>query len=384
MSQDKTKYFRCVTCESPVYLIHKYAPNKEIPIIDFHKDCKIEYYTAKQYKEYANTVTPKSHTTYNITWFLRKGRIINRMGLDFDRGDYPELTASNFRQYVRRAIKKGLIEKTDNFMVPSYRLVGEKTGKNYAKVTREGMGVGLEFEKILRDTCIAYPKIHDIRIKTNIEGLYEILGEKYSKGKGNGRISLDRIALRPYIFATISVYPKTLEVSIACSRNPVIYDTKGAQEFVLMLSEIQMMIMSEAGSDQVMIPSILEWIVTQYHFNKDGNSKQYSGQQFEVKVKAMNAGLIRFYSKLFPDGITRTRLEQIRSPHTVILDEIRQMIKTDNFINNKQGITLTSEEASDILDIIPEARSDKPQNINLTVTLNGRNYNPFQESLFSF
>lgn len=383
MNQDKIKYFRCVTCESPVYFINEEAPNKGIPIIEFHKDCKIEQYTGRQYTEYTESVTPKSHTRYSMKRFLRKARIINRMGFDFNRVDYPELSANNYRQYARRAIKNGLIEKTDDMMVPSYRVIGEKTGKNYAKVTREGMGVGLEFEMILRDTCLAYPKIHDIRIKTNIEGLYEILAEKYRKEKGNGRISLESIAIRPYVFATISVYPKTLEISIGCSRDAIVYDTKGAQELLLMLSEIRTSVLGIARSNQeIMIPSILEWIITQYHFNKDGNSKQYSGQQFEVKVKEMSAGLTRFYSKLFPDGITRTRLEQIRSPQTRIFDEIVMMIKTDNYVNNTHGISLTNEEASKILDIIPKNHSNNSQNI--MILLCGRNYNPFQESLFSF
>jgi len=400
-SDSKFTRFRCITCELDPYPIHEMVPVKDIPVIDFHKNagCELEYFTDETYKEYKKLVTQDSNTSnnnrhtkkYSMKLFIHKARIKNRMGFDFNRDDFPEITEGNFRQYILRATRQGLIEKVKNSLVPSYRVIGESTGRSYDVVTLKGMGVGLEFEKILRDTCISYPKIHDIRLKTSTEGLHEYLRRLYPVNKKNGGIKIPTFNPRPFTFLIVSVYPKTIEITIECSRMPIIYDTVGAEDFVLVLSEVRERLLSMTKYNrEILIPSVLEWIVTQYHFNKDDHSKQYSGERFEVKVKEMSAGMIRFYSKSFSNGVTRPRLEQIRSPNTKILDEITKMIKTDNFVHNTAGIKLTHDEAHQILDIIPES-SLVPDDINqipkqpIMIMMSGTSFfNPIQDGVFSF
>lgn len=398
--QPSYTYFRCITCETIPQRIHELAPIKGVPIIEFHKgaDCKIEYFTNDTCREYSQSVTPDGNTNrgiggkkkHSMMWFIHKATIINRMGFDFSRDDFPEITAESFRKKIHDARKKELIEKVSNSLVPSFRVIGEPTNKERGTVTLKRMGVGLEFEKLLQDTCISYPKIHDIRIKIPTEGLHRYLKQSCPMNKKNGRIYLGKYQLKPYTFATISVYPSMAEIIIECSRLPIVYDTNGAQELIVMLTELRDKLMFrthfQVNDD---IPSALEWIVTQYHFNKDGRSRQYSGEHFEVKVKEMCAGMFRFYDKRFPDGITRTRLEQIRSPQSNVLDVITEMIKTDHFVHGISGIKLTREEARKILDIMPNMddsdsvfldSSKKP-----VIIVNWSSFfNPMQDRLFSF
>jgi len=396
----KYEYFRCITCETRHYRIHELAPIKETPIIGFHKDagCELEYFTDATHKAYLQSITPDSNTSSSTSikkkrsmkWFIHKGRIFNRMGFYFSRTDYPEISPESFRGYVHDAIKKGLIERVKNSQIPSYRVVGELSdNKERGAVTLKRMGVGLEFEKILRDACLSYPKIHDIRLKVPTTELYKYLSQSRPAGKKNGRINLGKFQLKPYTFATISAYPNTVEIIIECSRLPIIYDTSGAQELIAMLGELRgrLMFGTHYQADGE-VPSVLDWIVTNYHFNKDG--RQYSGKRFEIKVKEMCAGMFRFYSKRFPDGVTRPRLEQIRSPNTKVLDEIAKMIKTDNFVRNTAGIKLTHEEARQVLDIIPES-SFVPDDINqfsrqpIMIMMSGTSFfNPIQDGVFSF
>ncbi|WP_268542359.1 hypothetical protein [Candidatus Nitrosotenuis cloacae] len=406
MSEQKYTHFRCSTCKSAVYPIHEIAPIKDIPMIDFHKKfgCEIQYLTYDEYAEYRKSVTQNSNSNTNsntnsdanrkkprfsMKRFLHACMIINRMGFDVVRDDFPELSDVNFRQYILRATQAGKIETVIGGLTPSYRIVGEATGKQYGVVTLKRMGVGLELEKTLRDTNIAYPKIHDIRLKTPTEGLHEYLSKIYPVNKTNGRIKLPVFNPRPFTFLTVSVYPKTIEIIIECSRMPIIYDVYGAQDFILMLSEIrERLLFKTKYNREIKIDSVLEWIVTQYHFNKDEESKQYSGEHFEVRVKDMSVGTIRFYSKLFPDGVTRTRLENIRNPNASVLDEVGKMIMTGNYVRNTSGIKLTSDEARKVLDIIPNssnANNDTKTNKPSVIVINGSSvFNPMQDRLYSF
>lgn len=391
-SDQKLTHFRCVSCESEVYSIHKQVPHNEKPILDFHKEqnCKIEYYTKESRIEYLKSETPSSNTDhliksrYSMDWFIHKCTVICKMGFEFSRHDFPQLSKANYRTYVCRATKKGLIQKTLNGLVPSFWVVGLPYDKERGTVTLKGMGVGLEFEQRLRDCGLAHPAIHDIRLKIPTSEFYDNIPNSVPKDPTNGRIFLGEHKLKDYVFAKISAYPKSIEIIIECSTFPLIYDTAGAGQFISMMGEIRGILMSKSYNLDNDIPPAISWIVTEYHFNKDGTSMQYSGESFEITVNEMSTGLIRFYSHKFPNGVTRARLEQVRTPQKSLIDVTTEMIMTDNYVNNRSGIKLTHEQACKVLDIIPKSNTVTNSIISPIVVVNySPIFNPLSDRLYS-
>ena len=195
------KYFRCLSCNSQIYPITKKGfYDQDVPAISFHSDCEIEFLTDEQYdnatkleqnkrnpSEYLKikkkekelkkpNVTPKRHKTLPLQQFLKKARIICKIEGDFCKYDFmPEMSEAGFRQKVKRLIGDGLVFKTMGGENPYYTVKGEKRWHTKSNVTLEGMGVGKEFEKILRDAKIRYPEIHKIKIFFPSSDLYHFL-----------------------------------------------------------------------------------------------------------------------------------------------------------------------------------------------------------------
>jgi len=75
----------------------------------------------------------------------------------------------------------------------------------------------------------------------------------------------------------------------------------------------------------VKLPKITEWIVTHYHFNKDG-SVEINGVSVHYSFADIQTGLIRLYSKQMPDGKKILRLEQVKSPNKPLHELMLQIL----------------------------------------------------------
>ena len=67
------------------------------------------------------------------------------------------------------------------------------------------------------------------------------------------------------------------------------------------------------------------WKLTHYHFGKDGR-ESYSGRRFNHTYEEMAEGLVRFYTKIMPNGTIIPRFEQIQTPHNTLDREIQNMM----------------------------------------------------------
>lgn len=346
--------FRCETCNSPFHGIDETCQYDDVTVLSIHSDCKnIRFFTEEKYKQIRfKDVTPKCHTYHSEQWFLKKAGIICRIRGEFSRYDFPELRGNTFTKRVSRLRKKRKVFKTMGGISPTFRLAGEKWFRERGDVTLEGMGVGLEFEKILQDVCIQYPQIHKIKIQFDNEDLYKIFERKGREpDKRNKRINLGTYTLNEHVRSKVSVYPNVVQVDLSCTNEPIVFDTRGALELISILQKQRGYLLFQTEYEaQESLPECYDWIVKQYHFNKD-SQKTYSGEKFEVTVSEMSSGFIRFYSKTFPDGVTRVRLEQCRSPNTAVKDEAVKMIRTDNYVHDRLGSKISQAEAFEILDI---------------------------------
>jgi len=123
-----------------------------------------------------------------------------------------------------------------------------------------------------------------------------------------------------------------VQIDIGCSVEPLVYDIRGAFQLFQFLERIRYNLLYYTNFALEDIPDPREWIITNYHMNKDG-SREYSGKKFNVAVEDFAGGLIRCYAKNFPNGSTKVRIEQIKSPKCSVNEEINKMITADILAN---------------------------------------------------
>ncbi len=290
-------------------------------------------------------VTPKRNIDGVRTkeWFFERARKICEGGDDFSFDDFREITQGNFRQIILR--NKDKIERTNRSTFCSYRLKGYHTRGHSNNVTFEGMGVGSNMDEILKSVKGQPPMVHDLKInfKSNLHSILEKKGHAVSTS--NKRICLDRWPLGHSVHATISVYPKTVQIDVGCTLNAIIYDISGAQRFLIMLGRVYQIIVMYAQSDDLFMSQPQEWMITNYHFNKDGKN-EYSGELFNRTVADFTGGLVRWYTKKWPDGKTRIRQEEIISVNRTVEEECNRMMSqyTKNDWEKLNKLTTPLEE----------------------------------------
>jgi hypothetical protein len=194
--------------------------------------------------------------------------------------------------------------------------------KNY---TTQGMGVKQNIDSILESLKEQPPAIHDLKLKFDGNNLYENLNDgtrninSYNKG-----IILESLSWG-YIIAKIIVYPKTVHIDLGCTFQPYPYSCGGAIELRKTLEKIRQYLL-DLSKDSATIPPVDDWVITQYHFGKDGK-ESLSGLSFEHTWEEVEGGFKRFYSKHMPDGRIIPRLEQIRTPNRTMYEEMELMAK---------------------------------------------------------
>jgi len=265
-------------------------------------------------------VTPDHTISRSIQQFVDRAYDINvKEQKPFCIVDYPLLSHTNFRRIIRKLADD--IERVGNGRPQFYKLRGIKLPGDTRKVTLEPMRVQEEeFEKILATLKDQPAKIHDIKIRIDNPELHTRLLEKgCSKDKHNHSIKVNFESIDNNVTTKILIYPETIQVDIGCTYKPLVYDIKTVWYLHEHLSKISYHL---SGLSGVVLPSVDNWVITHYHWNKDG-SEAHNGQNFHRTVEDVNTGLIRFYSKLMKDGKVIPRLEQIRTPQNSLADEMK-------------------------------------------------------------
>ena len=234
--------------------------------------------------------------------------------------DYPNLTHTNFRRIIRKLDKN--IERVGNSRPQFYKLRGIKLPGDTRKITLEPMRVQTqEFVNLLSTLKEQPPKIHDIKVRIDNTELHEILLQKgYSKDRHNHSIKVNFEVFDNNIITKVLIYPKTIQVDIGCTYKPLIFNDKTTWFLHEHLSKLSFFL---SGLSGVILPAVNDWVITHYHFGKDG-TEAYNGQNFQYTIEDVNTGLIRFYSKLMKNGERILRLEHIQTPHNSIEEEMKR------------------------------------------------------------
>jgi len=250
-----------------------------------------------------------------LSKFMAKAKEINIDHKDpFSVLDYPELSKVYFRQVIHRLGNN--IIKVGKGRPQFYKIRGVKLPGDSKLVTLEPMGVNSErIQSMLESVSHQPPMIHDIKLR--IDSAIAI--PHATKDKNNSSIIV-KYDTNSDINTKVLIYPNTAQVDLGCSYKPLIYNVDTIWNLHEHLSKLSSHLTTLSGR---LLPQVNDWIITHYHFNKDG-SEEVNGKNFHFTVKDVNTGLIRFYSKLMEDGKRIPRLEQIRMPHTTLKEEMKQ------------------------------------------------------------
>jgi hypothetical protein len=230
------------------------------------------------------------------------------------------LTNGNFRQYILKY--KSFIEIVIHGRPTYYKLKGITLPGDSKRLTQKVTGDGMM--EILYSLREQPPSIHDLKLKfhSNLHGVLLDMG--HTQHPSNHGILLKIPQLDYNITSKVLVYPNTVQIDIGCTFRPFVYGISGVTNLAFVLGRIYQCIFFMAGN-AANIPDILQWIITHYHFGKDG-TETISGQMFHRTFEDTASGLVRFYSKLMKNGDIIPRVEKICTPGVTLDQEINKMI----------------------------------------------------------
>ena len=260
--------------------------------------------------------------TKRVLYVLERAYKINtEKQMPFEYDDFSELTNGSFRQIIHKI--RPLIEVVVRSRPCMYKLKGIELPGDYRKITHRVMGAGIM--EILERLRQQPPAIHDIKLKfdSDIHQFLAADGAPVEPSNNGIKLDLPNFDDKNYVVKAM-VYPNTVQLDIGCTFKPIVYEISGVLQLAAMLGSVKNFLFFLDGF-RGQIPLVNKWIITHYHFGKDG-SESYSGQSFHYTFEDAAEGMIRFYSKKMPDGKMIPRFEQVSTPNHSLSKELDRMI----------------------------------------------------------
>ena len=246
------------------------------------------------------------------------------------RFDFPTFTHEKFRNLAFRL--KFCLKKVVNSRPPQYILEGLSLGNLTIKDTDHGK-IKPDFERELAKLRHQPPYIHDITIETKTERLYpNLIKTDHKPNPSNKGISISEFPILSKIKARCTVYPKgQLIVHLACTYHPIRYSIEGWDHVIEVLSRLLYILYARAG-EKIYAKPIAQWMVTHYHFNKDGVIIDSDIHHYSIARLQDHS---QTYIKKLKNGKTVLRYEEKISPHRTIEEEQKratELLEATNFV----------------------------------------------------
>jgi len=271
------------------------------------------------------TLQANAKLTTSQKHFLEKAKAINEIEKrPFCFKDF-RLSKSNFRQKILEL--KPHIEKYADGRPCFYKVKGIEIPGDSHSITLKHMGVDTtQLETLLLNCKNQPPCLHDIRFKVE-SNLHSLLLKKgLSQNKANGSIIVNHIiSPDPNLTIKLLVYPSHIQLIIGCSFKPILYNSSSIQELIFVLGRY-IELLRLFVNDNFSLQPISKWVCVGYHWNKDG-SLEIHDSNFHYCFEDISNMLMRIYSKTFPDGTTKLRIEQIKNPNTSLTDMVKESLE---------------------------------------------------------
>ncbi|MGH9981073.1 MAG: hypothetical protein ACRD6U_05930 [Nitrososphaeraceae archaeon] len=186
--------------------------------------------------------------------------------------------------------------------------------------------------QILEGTPLGERAIHNLHLKFNIQGIYDILSNNpdlkkeinpYNKG-----IKFCYHDINEFSSIVISVYPTdTCKVVIGCSENPAVLDFLGIKRLTTALCRIEgrlSNLCTSISESSIKVHDFNNWIITLWHIGKDSIS-EYSGPMFHCEWNLAENIILRIYSKRLENKKNKIRSEIQQNPN-ITVEELKKVI----------------------------------------------------------
>ena len=228
--------------------------------------------------------------------------------------------------------KKGIIEIDVKGNPSYYSLKGHKFGRKPMTLNHMG-GITLSpnhpLYKMLQNIVWDKEGIHNIRLRLEVPDIYDIVSIRYrftinpvSKDIEVPYPNKDNVQLVLRIHKT-----DTVSVAVSCTKQPITLDycDNGIPRFFTILARCEGYLQCLTIDKLISIPHFKNWLITMWHFNRDG-LKEYAGEKFSISVEGADNTIERIYSKDF-NGKIKPRYEIQEYPEQTIKKAINDKLR---------------------------------------------------------
>lgn len=282
---------------------------------------------------------PNWKPTYTEKSFLHDCYKINTIRKEYvSRLDFPSFSQSKFRNLTCRL--SFCLVNVVNTRPPQFLLDGISIGNVTIKDTQLGK-IKQDFEKELQRLKTQPPFIHDIKLKVKTSKLYKnLVSSGLTPNKSNKGITVKELPLNSKVTATCTVYPNgTLLIHLGCTYHPIRHSMYGWLEVNSICSKVESLLSSLSNHQFVCQPTS-DWLVTYYHFNKDGVIIDSPIHHYSISRLAEHS---QIYTKNLENGKTALRYEEKVTP----MKKIKELLDE---IPNEEQYSVSFDRASKLYD----------------------------------
>jgi hypothetical protein len=234
-----------------------------------------------------------------IAMYKRMSEIVNNEMRYFDHLDFVpkfivdgqvyRIRYGTFRNYVSEFVRAEKVEVVQYSPQAIYTLQGVRFEN---PMTRDRTGALImqnrrrlsnhPVYRIVQNLPFGQRALHDIRLRFNVKGTYDIFSSQYMKSPNSDDISFPRWTVNDLEIITTVHSTDTVSIAVACSYCPVAVDVDGVVRLSNALATTKERI-SNMGNNTLSIPDHMSWIVTMWHFGADSRitytrEKFYAGK----------------------------------------------------------------------------------------------------------
>jgi hypothetical protein len=178
--------------------------------------------------------------------------------------------------------------------------------------------------RIIQNLPFGQRALHNIRLRFEVKGIYDIFSLQYKKSPNSDDISLPSWPVNDLDIIVTVHSTDTVSIVIACSYCPVAVDVDGVVRLSNALATVKERISNLAVSSSS-IPDHMSWIVTMWHFGVDC-TETYTREKFYASWEVAQHALITVYSKDWKDGKSRVRIEKQEYPQKSLAEALEEIL----------------------------------------------------------
>lgn len=227
--------------------------------------------------------------------FLEKCLYINEVERrEFCRGDFPEMSSENFRQYILK-LKNYLVAAIKSYPM-FYQIKGVNiTCNNSIKLTGTVLGDQMLYllNKLPKQEVI----VQDLQLKAKIKPeLFYAIVNFGTKTVNSEEILWKKIKYDSEILTTVKITPKSIQIILESKKQPIVYDMYGILRITKILGILEGHIRS-IMYDIVDMPSVGDWKCISYRLGMNGQYS-YNKSEHNIAWKDFAGGILRKYSEM--------------------------------------------------------------------------------------